>query len=111
MSVHDCNTDHLKGKTKKVAELIKLHAADFYNRPPDGGGCRTFWTPKEWKDRGEQYGTEAVLIVVHDGGDMAPFFNYDYQCYSAIDALNEKLRGVGYYAEQCTSWYTAIYEL
>ena len=76
-----------------------------------------FYTPEQWRERGEEYGRTAVAIVVHDGGDyFAPHFNPDYQDWRAIDAMIAALGALrtpeaphGYWAEQCTSWYTAIY--
>lgn len=68
-----------------------------------------FYTPEQWRARGERYGLSAVLIVVHDGGSLAPFFAYDCEDYSAIEAMENALRAGGYWAEQCTTWYSAIY--
>lgn len=73
------------------------------------GGCKAFYSPKQWRARGEDYGTEAELIVVHDGGDLAPYFNYDYECYQMVEQMNAALLEAGLFAESCTSWYTAIY--
>ena len=73
-----------------------------------GGGGR-FYTPSEWRDRGEAYGTASLLIVVHDGGDHAPAFNYDYEDYVLMEEMRERLATIGVYSEQCTSWYSAIY--
>lgn len=75
------------------------------------GGCRTFYTPEEWKKRGEKYGHDAVLIVVHDGGDVASFFNMDYEQYALTVAMQNALGKFKLFAEPCTSWYTAIYEV
>jgi hypothetical protein len=98
----------LSGLGRKAAETIITHVcADF----PDasGGGCRAFYTPDEWRARGEQYGADAELIVVHDGGDLAPYFSYDECCYDLLEGMVEALSPTGTYAEQCTCWYTAIY--
>jgi hypothetical protein len=73
------------------------------------GGCRVFYSPAEWKERGEQYGTESLLIVVHDGGDHAGYFTLDAFAYAALDRMQEDLACVGAYAETCTSWYSAVY--
>ena len=75
-----------------------------------------FVTPELWRVRGEQYGRNAVVIVVHDGGHLAPHFNYAYEDRRAMEAMRKALAACvtpeaprGYWAEQCTSWYTAIY--
>lgn len=75
------------------------------------GGCKTFYSPKEWKERGEDYGTVSLLVVVHDGGDHARAFSWDYEDYASIEGLNKDLMEVGgMYSEQCTCWYSAIYQ-
>ena len=74
---------------------------------PNTGGCKAFYSPKEWKERDEDYGTESLLIVVHDGGDMARFFNVSYGQDELIEGVQETLSEA--YAESCTCWYAAIY--
>ena len=108
---NDFDTAHLKGKGKKAAELIlKTARSHFEGVEISGGGCKAFYTAKEWKDRGENYGTSAVLIIVHDGGDLTPFFNLDYGSYKAQESMMAALDTLGLYSEMCTGWYTAIYE-
>lgn len=68
-----------------------------------------FYTPAQWRERGEEYGRTAVAIVVHDGGPFARHFSYDHCDYTALEAMRKVLEAQGYWAEQCTSWYTAIY--
>ena len=46
-----------------------------------------------------------------NGGDFAPFFNYDYMQYKKIEAMNKALSQIGYYAESCTCWYSAVYKI
>ncbi|WP_301851029.1 hypothetical protein [Rhodococcus pyridinivorans] len=76
----------------------------------DHGGGGRFYSPREWNDRGEQWGLGSLLIITHDGGDHAAAFNCDYGDYALMEDLREHLSKVGVYAEQCTSWYTAIYK-
>jgi|TARA_R110002110_G_scaffold289290_1_gene503550 hypothetical protein len=66
-------------------------------------------TPEEWRDSGEDYGRESSMIVVHDGGDHAGYFNLSYCQYDQIDKMHNALKRLGFYAEQCTCWYSAIY--
>ncbi len=82
------------------------------------GGCKTFYSPKEWRERGEKYGRESVLIVAHDGGEHASAFSFDAcyvtgraEEYEPCESMQEALGEVGCFAEQCTCWYTAIYSL
>lgn len=77
----------------------------------DHGGGGRFYTPREWRDRGEAYGTNSLLIVTHDGGDHAAAFNWDYEAYSVMEELRRRLARIGVYGEQCTSWYSAIYPM
>ena len=74
-----------------------------------GGVERPFVHPDEWKARGETYGLFAELIVIHDGGPFAPLLSYDYEEYDWIERLTKRLSPLGVYAEQCTTWYSAIY--
>jgi hypothetical protein len=74
-----------------------------------GGGCRAFYTPEEWKARGELYGTESVLIICHDGGDLAPMCNMDYECYKLHDEMQRVMGQAGFFVQDCTGWYSAVY--
>lgn len=74
------------------------------------GGCKTFYSPQEWIDRGEEYGTKSLLLVVHDGGDVAQVCNMDYMNYRLHDELIAHLGKHGFYFEPCTCWYGAIYK-
>lgn len=95
----------------ELQEIIMQTIERVQGCPVNTGGCRPFYSPEEWEERAEKYGRDSVLVVAHDGGDVASFFNYDYMDYRAIDAMNEALSAAGYYAEQCTSWYSAIYPI
>lgn len=75
------------------------------------GGCKAFYSPQEWEARGEEYGTKSVLVVVHDGGEVGRYFNYDKEDYKAIERMNAKLKSVGLWFESCTCWYSAIYPI
>ena len=41
-----------------------------FNRLATTGGCRAFYTPEEWRAKGWEVANNAVLVCVHDGGDM-----------------------------------------
>ena len=80
------------------------------------GGCRTFYSPEEWKTRGEQYGQDSVLVVVYDGGSVRATMNMDTaseheQPYALYEELQSKLGCAGMYFEECTGWYAAIYRV
>jgi hypothetical protein len=74
------------------------------------GGCRLFYSPAEWAEKGEKYGLDAEFIVVHDGGSAAPRFNWNYGNSDAIESMRIALERVGHWAEACTCWYSAIYK-
>jgi len=75
------------------------------------GGCKTFYSPEEWQSRGESYGAESLLIIVHDGGDIAPRCNLDYMCYDEHDKFQRQFAPLGLFVESCTNWYSAVYEI
>jgi len=77
----------------------------------NSGGCKVFYSPEEWQERGESYGAESELIVCHDGGAHAMFFNMDYGNYNEVEDMAHSLHNKGVYVEQCTCWYSAIYPL
>lgn len=70
------------------------------------GGCRAFYTPEEWLLRGERYGTGSLLVVVHDGGDIASIMD-DGKLFESLQHLLGHRAGV--YLEPCTCWYSAVY--
>lgn len=96
----------LSPKAQAAAEAITNFCQE---RKLSTGGCNPFYSPEEWISRGEVYGVDAILIVVHDGGDLASHFNVDYCDYVDFGHMARLLEGVGCFAEACTSWYTAIY--
>lgn len=111
MSKKDFRTDHLNDEQKRIAHAIINLITEKNGKSPSGGGCTAFYTPEQWKDRGEAYGINSVLLLVHDGGDLAPFCNFDYGQYDKIDCLTLTLEmlGDGYWMESCGCWYTAVY--
>lgn len=76
-----------------------------------------FYSPKEWTKRGEKYGHKGVLIVAYENADARYAFSLDAAAtirtkggtYSTTDALQTALAEHGMHAEECTSWYAAIY--
>ena len=81
------------------------------------GGCKVFYSPQEWRQRGEKYGLKSKLIITYDGGDHARAFSMDHcyvtgaaSDYEPNEAMQKALKAVGCYAEECTGWYAAVYE-
>lgn len=81
---------------------------------PTGGNNdpKPFYSPREWQERGEEYGQGSELIVVYDGGSIRHLFEAgaarddNYKDYEALRALLRTNRLV---VEEQTSWYSAIY--
>ena len=107
----DFKIDHLSGEALKIAQKIREMIHEDKDGEPYGGGCQAFYTPEEWRERGEEYGLDSVLILCHDGGDLSVYCNlYERNEYSYV-RLTESLREIGYWFEPCTAWYTAVYPL
>jgi hypothetical protein len=99
----------LSSKAKKAYQILLKWAQkhDEYT-----GGCRTFYHPKEWANRGESYGTKSHLILVHDGGCFSEYNEYlGPNCQGWLEDTRDELAAIGLYAEPCTCWYTAFYEI
>ena len=86
-----------------IRDWLRAHAE--YDAKDQGS---VFWAPEAWKERGESYGCNSVLVLVHDGGALAPCCNWDYDS-PLREAFSDFLETLGLYCEQCTSWYSAIY--
>jgi len=97
-----------------IRDFCRDHGLD------DTGGCKVFYTPKQWRERHEEYGCKSELIVVHDGGDhsVAVCMDAAYENFCGLlpnpyrlhEELIEKLAEIGVFMEACTRWYSAIYE-
>lgn len=74
------------------------------------GGGGKFYSPEEWKERDELYGTDSLLVITHDGGDHAAAFNPAYEDSALMQALTSRLADSNMFVEQCTSWYSAVYD-
>lgn len=98
-------------KAREIAKAIVALCRKVHKREPTGGGCKAFYSPAVWRARGEEYGLESLLILVHDGGDLAPMCNMDYEDFESYAQLRDTLRPLGVYLENCTSWYSAVYPL
>lgn len=100
-----------RAEIKKICDTIISTVESVTGEDATAGGCRAFYTPQEWIERGEVYGCNSTLIVVHDGGDLAPFFDFDRGRYSLCEQMRKALHKIGYMAEACTCWYTAVYPM
>jgi hypothetical protein len=98
----------LTGQQLRIAQKILEVAQRSLGDAPRSEG-KTFYSPDEWEERGEDYGRSALLVIVHDGGDFAPFFNGNYGLPHYGKDMVEGLQALGVHYEGCTCWYTAIY--
>jgi len=57
------------------------------------------------------YRKGALLILVHESCDpLYQYVNYDGQQYDKIEQLADALSAAGFWVEDCTGWYSAVYE-
>lgn len=73
-------------------------------------GCHAFYSPQQWKERGEKYGHDALLILVYDSGDITTCMDPAQGQHDLIDRFMENLERNGFVIEPCTHWYSAIYD-
>lgn len=100
----------LTRKTRKLAHAIAKLAKqrNWY------AGQKVFWSPQEWRNKGECYGRDSGLIILHEGGDHAPFFSldhsYDSGSYEQYEEQIKFLEAHGFWSEGLYTWSSAIYE-
>ena len=103
----------LSRKGRKAAQTIVKTAKEVFGPDVSTGGCVSFYSPKEWAERGESYGQNSELIVVYDGGDLRYLMSldaaYDMGSYEWTEKMREALSSLGLFAEECTCWYSAVY--
>ena len=83
------------------------------------GGCTTFYTPAEWRSRGEPLEDGAVLVVVYDGGDVGRLIDYERCCpgggargdYEPLTDTAAALRAAGAVVQPVTNWYAEVWPL
>lgn len=106
----DGDFDIPSGLSKKGREAAKAFVQFLKERGRlNSGGCKVFYSPKEWRERGELYGRDSLLIICHDGGDHAAAVNLDYEQYKLNDELIQHFDKHGVWVESCTCWYAAVY--
>lgn len=76
------------------------------------GGCKAFYSPEEWTQvSGNPVSRAALMVICHDGGNMAPRFNLDYEQYKLYDSIDPMLRPRGLWRDHMTSVESRIYRL
>jgi hypothetical protein len=71
------------------------------------GGCRAFFSPQEWRNKGHELIDRTVLVVLHDGGIMSEYFDpvYGGQRY---ERQLQYLRENSFFAEHISHFYAEI---
>ena len=85
-----------------AAQIIRQQAVQ--QKLTNAGGCKVFYSPQEWRERGEQYGCESELVVVYDGSDARYLAEFN-------PGIEEVLAREGLFIECCTHWYAAVYKI
>lgn len=103
--------DGLDESGRKAHEVIVAYLESHKLTRAD---ARLFYSPEEWAARGEQYGLGSKLVVAYDGAAARGCFNmdacYDAGSYEPYEELQRLLGEHGLYFEECTGWYSAVYE-
>lgn len=103
------DVSHLNDKQKSIVDIFVKVAKEFTGEV--SAELKTFWTPEEWKDKGEDYGTESELVVCYDGlNSFSHICDTMSGSISAHEKLQDELFKAGYFFEQCTNWYGAVYK-
>lgn len=71
---------------------------------------QVFWGPKDYDG---QYGKDSCLIVMYDGlNTVGKFFSLDidYPHYKNHEPMRQALETAGFYADECTGYYSAVYK-
>ena len=100
----------LTRQARAAAKVIRDFAAE---QGLTAAGGRVFYTPAEWRQRGEDYCRDAELVIVYDGADISAAISMDramdYRSYAALDQLAERLAARGLHLEEGTVWYAGLY--
>lgn len=76
------------------------------------GGCKAFYSPDEWaRVNGSPVSRSTLLVIIHDGGNMAPRFNLDYEQYALYSSIDPMLRTRGLWRDHMSSVESRIYRL
>ena len=110
LSREDFRTSHLRGEAKKLAEAIKKLVRDMNGEEPDGGGCPAFITPAQSRRMGGSPVKGTVMVLVFDGGDLAPYMNPDYENKAKYNAMQNLIRRMGYWTEYESGVEASVYK-
>ena len=109
VSDDDFSTAHLRGEAKKIAEAIKKLIREDKGGEPWGGGSKAFRTPARHRKMGFDVPKGTVLVLGHDGGDLAPYLNRMYDYPEGYNKMRDLLNRMGYWTEMQNSAETVVY--
>ena len=110
LSREDFRTSHLRGDAKKLAESIKKLVRDMNGEEPDGGGSTAFVSPAQRRRMGWSPVKGTVMVLVFDGGDLAPYMNPNYGDKAKYNAMQDLIRRMGYWTEYETGVEASVYK-
>lgn len=94
----------------RIAREFRALVAKTYENP-SGGGCDAFRDPYFQSGfEGVEKPQGAVLAIVYDGGDIAPFLNPSYECYELVDKAYEFFNTRGYVCEPHLHWWAWVFK-
>jgi hypothetical protein len=113
--------DGLTTRARRAYQLIVECLQKLGITTESTGGCRTFYSPSEWKEKGETSGRNAILIVVYDGSSVKYHFSMDAayetkgnkvgsEIYEKTEAMQTYLNEADFRYEELTRWCAAIYD-
>lgn len=91
---------------RRAAQVLRAFLLEEGVTDENGG---TFYSPRQWAERGELYGRTSLVIITHDGGSHAPYFNLDYEAYDAHERLRARMAQHGFWIEAGTCWYSYVF--
>ena len=106
----DFRTSHLRGPAKTIAEAITKLIRNDIKGEPTGGGCQAFLTPTSRRSQGFYVPKEVVLVLLFDGGSLAPYMNPDYGYTKGFDAMQGLLYRMGYWTERENNVEAHVYK-
>jgi hypothetical protein len=80
------------------------------------GGCKIFWSPKEWVRLNSQHESSVVLGLVYEGAGLWHWLSgsgYEWArvVASEVRKFDKMLKKLGVWREDQTSYSTAIYRV
>ena len=98
----ELSQDGLKAWRVIMEVLVSEKAID------PGQNRQVFHSPSDWTARNEACAPESELIVAHDGGGHAPYFNLDYGAFMSRSTMDRALDEAGFYIETQTPMCSAV---